>query len=288
MWIVLSLLSALFESAKDTFGKLSVNKTDEYTSAFSLHLFTLTITIPMGLLAGIPTLKPEFWWGSLLFLPITPLWSVSYMKALKLSPLSEVLPMMAFNPIFTALLSFLFQGKPIAFTGWVGIMCISLGMYAVYLKPEILKRGILYPLTAAFSNKGAHHMLIVAFLWSIGAYLSKWRVTGSDPLFSTMSSGFIGVVTTYFLAAMLNKRIKIKQYFSNGWSLLPIGIFYYLASITSSYALTTGPAAYVFSIKRGSIVASAITGKLIFKEIIFTAKIFGLIIICLGIFLLSV
>jgi uncharacterized membrane protein len=175
MWIILSLFSAIFESAKDTFGKKAVFKTDEYTSALSLHLFTLIVSVPVIIYTGIPKLTASFWWGSLLFLPITPLWSVSYMKALRISPLSVVLPMMAFNPIMTALLAFIFEGKGISMLGWLGVALISFGIYAIHLNLEIVKHDILAPLKQAFSNRGSQYMLFVAFLWSVGAYLSEWR-----------------------------------------------------------------------------------------------------------------
>jgi uncharacterized membrane protein len=286
MWIIFSLLSATSESLKDTFSKIGSTKSDEYTAATALHVFTVFITLPLVLWHGIPDLKASFWWGTLGFLPITPLWSVAYMKAVKLSPLTEVLPMMAFNPIFTALLAFVFTGRGLSLLGWFGIFLISLGIYAVNLKPEIVRMGVLSPLQAAFTSKGSRYMLLVAFLWSIGAYLSQWRVAGSDPLFSTLTSGLVGITMTPLLALALRKPIRLTSYLKSGWSLLPIGIFYYLANLLSSYALLTGPVAYVFAIKRGSIVASAITGKYIFKEKLFTAKVIGLFLIIGGIFFL--
>jgi uncharacterized membrane protein len=248
----------------------------------SIPLLLLYMFLPYSL----PYLKASFWWGTLGFLPITPLWSVAYMKAVKLSPLTEVLPMMAFNPIFTALLAFVFTGRGLSLLGWFGIFLISLGIYAVNLKPEIVRMGVLSPLQAAFTSKGSRYMLLVAFLWSIGAYLSQWRVAGSDPLFSTLTSGLVGITMTPLLALALRKPIRLTSYLKSGWSLLPIGIFYYLANLLSSYALLTGPVAYVFAIKRGSIVASAITGKYIFKEKLFTAKVIGLFLIIGGIFFL--
>src|SRR3989344_3394851 len=106
MWIILSLIAAFSETAKDVFGKASVIKTDEYTSAFNLYVFTFVISFFLLFIYGIPQLKTIFWFGTFAFLFITPAWTLLYMKALKLSPLSTTLPMMAFNPIFTALLAF--------------------------------------------------------------------------------------------------------------------------------------------------------------------------------------
>ncbi len=68
MWIVFSLLSAISESFKDIFGKLGSIKTDEYTSAFSLHLVNLILSIPLLLITGIPPIQSQFFYGALAFL----------------------------------------------------------------------------------------------------------------------------------------------------------------------------------------------------------------------------
>ncbi len=210
------------------------------------------------------------------------------MKALKASPLSETLPMMAFNPIFTALLSFLFQGQSITLLGWTGILFISIGIYCVHLSKVIFKSGALQPLIKAFSSRGSQYMLVVALTWSFGAYFSKMMVSGSSPMFSTFCGGVNGVITTAIVALIFGKKIRLKQYLQHGKSLIPIGLTYYIANITSSIALKEGVTAYVFSIKRGSIILSSIGGKYLFQEKLNVTKILGLIFIFTGIALIAI
>jgi uncharacterized membrane protein len=287
MWIIYSLLSAFSETAKDAFGKVSVVKTDEYTSALSLHITSLLISSALVIFYGIPKLDLQFWYGSAAFLFITPAWTLLYMKALKLSPLSVTLPMMAFNPIFTALLAFVFRGAPPDASGWIGILLISIGIYLVHAKSLKLK-DIGITITVILNDKGAMAMLMVAFLWSLGAHFSKMRVDGSNPIFSTFTGGLIGVATTYILALLRKNRISVKNVFRFYKQLLPMSFFYYLATILSSIALASGSAAYVFSIKRGSIVFSSLSGKLFFGEEFTKWKYIGLAIIGIGIIAISI
>ncbi len=287
MWVLLSLIAAFSETAKDAFGKVSVVKTDEYTSGAILHITTFLISAILICIYGVPNIKPVFWLGSLAFLFITPAWTLLYMKALKLSPLSVTLPMMAFNPIFTALLAFIFQGSIPDISGWIGIFLISFGIYFVHVK-NIRIDTIHSTIYSIFQDRGAVAMLIVAFLWSMGAHFSKMRVDGSSALFSTFTGGLIGVITTYFLAFINRKNISLKNVLTNYKQLLPMSIFYYLATITSSLALVSGSAAYVFSVKRGSIVLSALTGKFFFKEHFTKWKYLGLLLVGLGIIAISI
>src|SRR3990167_6379719 len=118
MWLILSFVSAFSESVKDVFGKIGSNKTNEYTSALTMHLVTFVVTIPLIFFNPIPKLLAPFWLSTLAFMFITPLWSVLYMKSLKEAPLSLSLPMMAFNPVFTGLLACVFGGKVPTLIGW--------------------------------------------------------------------------------------------------------------------------------------------------------------------------
>ena len=281
MWLILSLVSALSESIKDIFGKIGSNKTNEYTSALIMHLVTLLFTVPFIFINPIPKLNTAFWIGSFAFLFITPLWSILYMKALKDSPLSITLPMMAFNPVFTGLLSYIFQGKPPSIIGWIGICLISIGIYLINQQKN--QKNIFSPIFHIMNDKGALYMLGVAFLWSLGAHFSKMRVDGSSPFFSTLTSGIIGVVTTYILSIIMKKSISFSSVKNNFWHLFPIGFFYYIATITSSVALVESSAVYVFSIKRSSMLFSSLAGKLFFKEVFNASKYIGLALLMGGI-----
>lgn len=287
-WLLFSLLAAFSESLKDTFGKLSSVKTDEYTSAFSLHFFSLIFVLPFIIYTGIPVLTNEFWLGSSAFLIITPIWSLLYMKALKISEVSKVIPLMAFNPLFTGLLAYWFTEQTPSMIGWMGIGLITFGIYIANIDRATFNKDLLSPIKNIFADPGALAMLAVAVLWSFGAHFGKMRVNGSSALFSTFTGGLIGMVTTYLLAIIRGKSIKIDVLYNNKWNLMPVGVFYFLANILSSFALVTGSAAYVFATKRASIAGSLFSGKFVFNEVLSLTKVVGTILICAGVLFLAV
>jgi uncharacterized membrane protein len=288
IWIFYSLAAAAFESIKDSYSKASLLKTNEITAGMVLHAVTFILILPIILLTGIPELKSSFWYGSAAFLLITPAWTILYMRALKLSELSKVIPLMALNPIFTAALAFLFDSTPISSSGWLGIGLISAGMYVANIDLKLLRKDLLQPIKNIVKDKGAVAMLGVALLWSLGAHFGKMRVDGSSPLFSTFTGGLIGVVTTWLIAQYSKEKIQFRDLYKHKKELLPVGIFYFLANILSSFALQSGTATYVFAIKRGSIVASLFTGKLFFGEKISLNKLIGVICISLGVLMLII
>lgn len=286
-WLILSLLSATSESLKDAFAKLSSLHADEYSASFSLHAFSVLLILPFVFFTGVPHISNTFWIGSFAFLFITPLWTILYMKALRLSELSKVIPLMAFNPLTTGILALLFRESVPNIYGWIGIIAICIGIYITNIQKSVLTKDVLFPIKEIFKDKGSVYMLAVAILWSFGAHFSKMRVDGSSPLFSTLTGGMIGIVTTYFISLFVKKPIKIKTITNMKKSMIPVGVFYFLATILSSFALQSGTTTYVFAIKRSSIAISLITGKLIFKETLSKKRIIGTLSICIGVVLLA-
>ena len=96
MWAIYAVLSALSSSAKFVIGKMSATKTDEYVSAFALQFFASLVLLPFVIAAGIPRIAYLFWPSLLGLVVTTTSWSILYQRALKLSPLSVSVPMLAF------------------------------------------------------------------------------------------------------------------------------------------------------------------------------------------------
>ena len=67
-----------------------------------------------------------------------------------------------------------------------------------------------------------------------------------------------------------------------------VGVFYFLATVISSYALVQGSAPYVFSLKRSSVIFSSLIGKFFFKEQLGLSKYIGLILIFSGMVLIVI
>lgn len=286
LWIVLSISSALFESLKDACGKISTQQSDQHTSAFSLHLVTFIVSTGWLLFNGIPQLTPSFWWGTLAFLPLTPLWTYLYLKAMRQAPLSTTLPLMATNPVFTLIIASLLKRTIPSSGGVAGILLISLGIYIANLKTD-KGSSLLTPFITVFHNPGARSMLAVAFLWSLGAIFSQWKVQGSNAWFSTWTSAVVGLLTTSIVAWYSHAKINLKSLKKLQLSQWGMSGFYFLANLASSLALQTAPAEYVHAIKRSSIIGSSAIGFVWFKEQASALKIIGSIVLGFGVVLIT-
>lgn len=287
MWVVFAFLTAFCESAKDVLGKSSSTKTNVLVTAFSVQFFGLFILIPLVLLTGIPQLKSSYWVALLAATFTIPTANILYMRAIKLSPLSISVPMLSFNPIFTALLSFVFDRKLPDLIGWMGIIFVCSGLYLSRLEKETIKRGFLYPLLSVKEDAGSMSMLGVAFIWSIGAHISKMVVVGSSPLFGAMSFGvlgssllaLIGIATHRFHTHLIKSHIK---------QLGLLGIFNGLSELAMNSALAIGFTPYVISIKRSNIVWSSLLGKILHGDRFNKFKIIGLFLMFCGIVLIII
>jgi uncharacterized membrane protein len=286
LWIMLSISSAVFESLKDACGKISTQKSDPHTSAFSLHLVTFIASTFWLLFNGVPQLAPSFWWGTLAFLPLTPLWTYLYLKALREAPLSTTLPLMATNPIFTLIIANLLRGTTPSNGGVIGVILISLGIYIANLKTG-KGTSLLTPFITIIHNPGARSMLAVAFLWSLGAIFSQWKVQGSNAWFSTWASAVVGLLTTVIVAKYSHFTISFQSLLRLQPSQWSMSGFYFLANLASSLALQTAPTEYVHAIKRSSIIGSSVLGFTWFKETINLAKVIGLVVLAAGVVMIT-
>lgn len=285
-WIPLAISSAVFESFKDACGKISSQKSDKHTSAFSIHIVTFIASSVWLAFSGIPELKSSFWWGTLAFLPLTPLWTYLYLKALRQAPLSTTLPLMATNPVFTLIIASLINRAMPSIGGVVGIGLISLGIYVANLKTN-KNASLLTPFITIAHNPGARSMLAVAFLWSLGAIFSQWKVQGSNAWFSTWTSAVVGLTTTIIVAWRSHAPIKIQSLKHLQLSQWGMSSFYFLANLASSIALQTAPTEYVHAIKRSSIVGSSALGFIWFKEKTSWAKMIGLLLLTTGVVVIT-
>ena len=291
MWIIYSFLSGFLVTSRDILGKKFSQRTDEYVTAFAIQFFGFLLFLPIVLLVGIPEIKPMFWWALLGSAVTIPLGNILYMRAVKLSPLSVVVPLMAFNPFFTTLIAFFVEGKLPNLLGWIGVILVVIGLYLLRLNKEILKQGWLAPLKQIKNEPGSIAMLGVTLVWALGASIGKLKVVNSSALFSTFTGSVVGSIILFFILLLRFKLkfkpvVKMLQKNVFGFSSLGVGIG--LSNLTMYAALAQGFTPYVISIKRINILISALAGKIFFKEKLSKSKILGICLMFAGLVLMIV
>jgi uncharacterized membrane protein len=289
MWIFFSFLTAALETVRDVLGKKSTQKTNEYLASFGVQFFGLLVILPMLLVVGLPEVKPAFWWAAAVGLITVPLGNILYMKAVKSADLSMVVPMLAFNPFFTALITIFFTKTFPSPLGWLGILVVGVGLYSLRLDKKSLKRGILGPLLQIRHDSSAMAMLGVALVWSIGANLAKVLVINSSPLFAAFVGASSSSLVLFMMVAARAKfklRPVLKSIKTNFINLSALGIGVGLSNLAMYAALSQGFTPYVISIKRTNIVFSSLAGKMFFKEKLTKNKILGISLMFVGLVLI--
>ena len=283
-WIIFAFLTAFFRSLTDVAGKIGLKNMDEYIVAWSLNFFALPLLIPFLFFIEIPTLTPGFWLAILVSGTLNIATAILYLKAIKLTDLSIVIPLSTFTPLFLLLTSPLIIGEfPNSF-GILGIILIVFGSYTLNIKEK--KNGILAPFKALINNKGAQLMLLVAFIWSITSNFDKIGLQNSSPIFyGIVINIFITIGITPFV--LIKSRKNIKQIPKNLKTLIPVGIFHGLMMIFHMIAISMTLVAYLISVKRTSAIISVLFGTLLFKEKGLKERIWGVIIMIIGALLIT-
>ncbi len=284
LWLSLGILSGFFHSLMGAASKKSVNKTDEYISGFAYSFFALPFFLLALFWSEWAALNFTFWWT----MSVTVVLSVTaiylFMKALNLSELSLVAPLLALTPLFLIFTSDLILGEFPSFLGISGIISIVLGVYILNIKE---KNKILEPLKSLLKNKGAQAMLMVAFIYSIACNVDKIAIQNSNPVtFLIISKSLTALI---FLSLVCFKsKIGFQGIKSNFKWLIPIGIFSAGTLLSQMIAINIALVPYIISLKRSSALFSVVLGFLIFKEKNTKPKLLGAAIMVVGVFLISI
>lgn len=263
LWLLLALITAISESLSDVAKKTSVKASDDYVVTWSLNASTALLLLPFALLQGIPQFGDRFLFALIAGSLLNATSFLLYIKALRLSDLSKVIPLITFTPLFLLITSPILVGEFPNPWGIVGIVAIVVGAYLLNFSQR--DRGYFEPFRALMREKGAKFMLLVSFLWSLTSNLDKIGLENSSPLFWVTSVYAANAI--WLLPLMLTKSAAWgKQIRGNALPLLGIGTFNAIAVACQMTALSLTLVAYVIAVKRTSAVFGVLWGRFLFGE----------------------
>ncbi|HBG62512.1 MAG: hypothetical protein A2Y03_08325 [Omnitrophica WOR_2 bacterium GWF2_38_59] len=284
MWVILALITAIFTSLKDVFGRKIIKKLDPEIAALGWMVFTLPFMYLMLFIEGRPKLDYLFWFyvGSVTI--ILTIASVCFFKAIKLSDMSISMPMLTFTPVFLLITSPIMLGEFPRPVGLLGIILIVAGAYVINFSDR--KIGYFEPFKSLLREKGPRYMLVVAVLYSVGANFDKMAVVKYS-MFAYLCAAN-SCVSLVLLIIVLKKSKNIISQFKFGWPyMLLMGICTTVAFFSQMNAIKMTIVPYVIAIKRTSVVMSSLFGFWIFKEKDFKERIIGVIVMIIGVFIIS-
>lgn len=279
LWALYSLLSAFSIATTDAFTKKISPNIDNYLLNLSRFLYASPFVLLLLFFIPIPKLDNTFWLVLGLTLPIEVLAQILYVKAIRVSPLSVVVPFLSLTSIFLVFTSYFMLGELPTFIGFLGILFVVIGAYVLNLND--IKKGVFEPFKSIFKEKGCIYMMIVAFLFSITSNLGKILIQKSSPLF--FSSIYVPLLAISFAAiAFFASKEKISQLNFNFKSLFFIGLFFGLSVIFHALAIMLVIVPYMISVKRTNSLFSVFYGYFLFKEKNVMERMIGAIVMLIG------
>jgi drug/metabolite transporter (DMT)-like permease len=282
--IALAFGTALFESFKDLFSKISLRVVDVYAVAVATHFVQTLVLIPVVFYTGFFIPTESFLLALFAAVIIQFAVVLLYLKALQTSDISTSIPFITLTPLFMLISSPVMIGEFPNTAGLFGIVLIVAGTWLInYSKSN---KNIFTPFKSLIVNKGSRYMLIVAFLWSITANIDKIGVQESSPVFWAFSKD--AFLMLLFILLMIWKSEKPFQQIKKEYKYLTlIGILRAGSALTQMIAIQFILVSYVIAIKRSSALFVILWGYFFLneKENIKT-KLFGILIILAGLALI--
>ena len=168
--------------------------------------------------------------------------------------------------------------------GLLGIVFIVLGSYVLNFKDR--GDGYAAPFKKLVSEKGARYMLMVAFLYSIGANVDKIGVANSSPLLWCVVLNSIMAVLLF--PVMLTKTPGAGRQLKTVWPfLLAMGLCGAVALIAQMIAIRLTIVPYLIAVKRTSVFMTALFGFWLFKEKNIRERILGALFMLVGVFAIA-
>jgi drug/metabolite transporter (DMT)-like permease len=106
MWFLLALFTAFAEASRNALAKKRIAQFNPMIIAWAWFAFSLFLLIPILIYIGFPPLNNTYWIALVIVNVLNLMAFTLYMKALKLSPLSKSIPMLAVTPLYVLFTSF--------------------------------------------------------------------------------------------------------------------------------------------------------------------------------------
>jgi drug/metabolite transporter (DMT)-like permease len=184
-----------------------------------------------------------------------------YYRAIRLTDISIVLPLVSLSPVFMLVTSRMMLGESPSSAGLAGVLLVAGGVYMLGCSRD--RSSLFAPFHAIFRDRGARLALIVSFVWSITANFDKKCVLASDSYVYPACFATIALVLYAPIVGFRTQFRDLKSPGSAAWgwatALGASGAVMVLAQMT---ALAGMPAPYVIAVKRSGLLVGVAIGLL--------------------------
>jgi len=274
-WYILVLGTIFFGTIASIIQKKTLYKEHamEFSTVFAL--FTAMLILPF-----IPFLNLKmsaFYWTLLIIMSILDAVGFLYLaKAVRHMQISSLSPLLAFGPVFIAILGFLFLGEMLSSRQIGGVFLVFLGSYVLELKhKKTFKEEFLRPFKVMLKSKYIHYIFLALALYSISAIIIRFLLNSAnpnhlDPISFIVIFHLLIAVNFIILISIFHDGFKgimhgIKN--AGGW-IAAMAFIVVIARFMLMFAIAMPAAkiALVSALKRTTSLFSTFFGGEIFKE----------------------
>ena len=281
--LVFTLLSALAWAAFDAFRKRLAR---EVSPVFLGLLLSLVQAPLLALWAatrepiGLPTASLGPLAASALLNGVA---VVLFLDALRLAPMSLLIPLLSFTPVISTSLAWLFRGQAPGFVQYAGAALVVSGAWVLRLGS-----GPWGGLGATLREPGVRRMLLVACLWSCTSVLDQTAVNrGAGAWYAPVVTAAVAVLMLLWTAL----RSQVRTFLLAAKPLASRPLLAGLAVVIGAGALAVqieafrwAPVGFIEVVKRGTGMASAVLlGRLVFGEPLNGRKVMAVVLLTLGV-----
>ena len=208
--------------------------------------------------------------------------NLMFFHAVKVSPISRTVPLLALTPVFAALIGYLMLDEHPSLRQWLGIGLIVLGAWTLNAG-----QGLKGLVLGVLRERGSAYMALVAGAWAISATNDKLALPHANVAFhaSVQTGGVMLVALGWLLISGRRRELTEAR---KHWPAVLAGVVVSVAALgLQLIAIQTLLVSLMEAIKRAlGVVGSVISGRLLFKEAVTRSMLIACALLSLGVFLL--
>ena len=275
-WLALGFLNMAFITGLRLFQKSVVNRYPTLNT-FRLNWLSALIGLPVFLYIvfqnahQITGLSEAFWLT--LFAVVVgfyPMGNYLYFSVIRKHELSNVLPLLGFIPILTALFGWILLSQPVTTSALIGIVCICLSIY--FLRADNTSTWYA-PIVSLSRSSAARAMFAASIITALAAIGDKYAIEKSSSIYFALNS--IGAILVLFLCDYLLQMRKKPTFFSELShiprkqivTLVLLGIVFVLTQLIGFAAVNKAMnTSYIIAIRNINIVLASLIAVVLYKE----------------------
>jgi drug/metabolite transporter (DMT)-like permease len=279
----LVVASSLAWSGLDLSRKVLAGRITEIPLLFWLTALPLPLFLGWWLYDGVRPVPAAYWLPATATIALNIVANLSFMRSLRLSPLTATIPLLSLTPVFTSLVSIPLLNQRLGSRNWAGVALVVGGALLLNLRGG--DAGSLAAFGRALRREpGVPFMAFTAFLWSITPPLDKLAMDRSTaPFHAFMLNAGVAVAMLALLIA--RRRLgDLRQGRGSAGPFAAAVVCAFLGLSTQLAAFSLIPVGLFETLKRGiGFVMAMLTGRLVLGEAITPAKLAAVGLMAVGV-----